>query len=165
MDATSGPSEPRIVAAVGRATVTTSRIVAAVGTATASDTAGVAYQVARVLRALDPLGATGVKVTVGLELQAPSARPADAEAPSLPPPSASEPAAASTGVEWAPAATRRLRDKGRIPKDIKQADLARLLAAESQRAVKDGQLRRELKNTYIENKLKDWGIWPLDSFK
>jgi hypothetical protein len=63
--------------------------------------------------------------------------------------------------QWAVAATRALN----IPQGITKAALARLLAAESKKAVKDSQIRRELAASYIENQLTAWGIWPLSSFK
>jgi len=40
----------------------------------------------------------------------------------------------------------------------KKSKLAALLEAESQKAVKAGQLNRTLKATYLENQLNDWGI-------
>jgi hypothetical protein len=79
----------------------------------------------------------------------------------LPPPDA-EPASAS--AQWARAATRKLRDKKKIPEGARQADLARLLEAEAKTAVKAGELRHELKANYLENQLGPWGIWPLSSF-
>jgi hypothetical protein len=70
----------------------------------------------------------------------------------------------ATGPEWAVAATRALRAAHRIPEDATKADLARLLAAEAETAVKAGQLRHALKASYLENQLTNWGIWPLSSF-
>jgi hypothetical protein len=46
-----------------------------------------------------------------------------------------------------------------------KAELARLLEAEAQKAVKAGQLARALKASYLENQLTPWGIWPLSAFK
>jgi hypothetical protein len=63
------------------------------------------------------------------------------------------------------ATTRRLRDKRKIPKDVTKAKLARLLGAESQNAVKAGQLGHTLEAAYIENQLAVWGIWPLSSLE
>ena len=74
-------------------------------------------------------------------------------------------AAASPSAEWAFATTRRLRADSKIREGINQAELARLLEAESEKAVKAGQLNRALKATYLENQLRNWGIWPLNSFK
>jgi hypothetical protein len=74
-------------------------------------------------------------------------------------------AAASASAEWAFATTRRLRAESKIREGINQAELARLLEAESEKAVKAGQLNRALKATYLENQLRNWGIWPLNSFK
>src|SRR5215471_15426227 len=75
-------------------------------------------------------------------------------------------AAARASAQWAIAATRRLRAENRIPEDAKKkkSELARLLEAESQTAVKAGQLSRALKASYLEDQLKNWGIWPLGSF-
>jgi hypothetical protein len=66
-----------------------------------------------------------------------------------------ESVAASASAQWAADTTRRLRDENRIPEDAKKkkADLARLLEAESQTAVKAGQLSRALKASYLENQL------------
>jgi hypothetical protein len=78
-----------------------------------------------------------------------------------------EPTDASASVKWARATTRRLLAEGGIPEDAKKqkSKLARLLEAESQTAVKAGQLSRALKASYLENQLVPWGIWPLNSFK
>jgi hypothetical protein len=78
-----------------------------------------------------------------------------------------EPTDASASVKWARATTRRLLAEGGIPEDAKKqkSKLARLLEAESQTAVKVGQLSRALKASYLENQLVPWGIWPLNSFK
>jgi hypothetical protein len=78
-----------------------------------------------------------------------------------PPPDAEAPAS----IQWAIAATRRLRAESRIPEGATQADLARLLEAEAKNAVKAGKLHRELKASYLENQLGPWGIWPLDTFR
>ena len=83
----------------------------------------------------------------------------------MPTPSADAPAAAGTGVEWAPGATRRLRSEGKIPEDITKAALARLLEIEAAKDAKAGRLRRALKASYLEDQLDPWGIWPLSSFK
>jgi hypothetical protein len=76
-----------------------------------------------------------------------------------------ESVAASASAQWAIATTRRLQAEGKIPKGALKADLARLLEAESQAAVKAGQLSRALKASYLENQLVPWGIWPLNSLK
>jgi hypothetical protein len=68
-------------------------------------------------------------------------------------------------VSWTRAATRDLRDRGKIPEGVKKAELGRLLEAEARRAVKAGDLERALKASYIEDKLAAWGIWPLESFE
>jgi hypothetical protein len=80
-----------------------------------------------------------------------------------PDPPTKPPRDALPSPQWAVAATRALRDN--IPQDITKAGLARLLAAESKKGVKVGQIRRELTASYIENQLTNWGIWPLSSFK
>jgi hypothetical protein len=71
----------------------------------------------------------------------------------------------SPSVRWAIATTRTLRGENKLPQDTTKAELARLLEAEAQRAVKDGKLGRALKASYLENQLISWGIWPLSSFK
>jgi hypothetical protein len=78
-----------------------------------------------------------------------------------------EAATASASAQWAAATTRRLLAASRMPEDAKKkkSKLAQLLEAEAQKAVKVGQLNRALKASYLENQLKDWGIWPLSSFK
>jgi hypothetical protein len=76
-----------------------------------------------------------------------------------------QPAAASTSATWAYATARRLRDENKIPEGALKADLARLLATESEKAVAAGQLSHTLKWTYLENQLKAWGIWPLSLLK
>src|SRR5262249_55503081 len=76
-----------------------------------------------------------------------------------------ESVAASASAQWAIATTRRLQAESKIPKGALKADLARLLGAESQTAVKAGQLSRALKASYLENQLVPWGIWPLNSLK
>ena len=76
-----------------------------------------------------------------------------------------ESAAASASVTWARATTRRLKNERKIPEGVKKAELARLLEAESQTAVKAGQLSRALRASYLENQLVPWCIWPLNSFK
>jgi hypothetical protein len=78
--------------------------------------------------------------------------PADAEMPSPP---------AEPSVVWARATIRTLRDEKKIPKGTTKAELARLLEAEAQKAVKAGQISRALKASYLENQLGPWGIWPL----
>jgi hypothetical protein len=85
--------------------------------------------------------------------------------PSLPAPPADAPAASSSSVKWAQTTTRRLRDEGKLPEGMLQAELARLLETEAGKAVKTGQLRRALKASYLENQLAFWGIWPLGSLK
>ena len=82
-----------------------------------------------------------------------------------PEPTDAEVPAPSASAKWAAATTRNLRAGNRIAKDIKQAELARLLATASEQAVKAGQISRALKASYIENQLGPWGIWPLDRFK
>src|SRR5262245_24329782 len=74
-----------------------------------------------------------------------------------------KPVATGASARWAAATIRRRRKD--IPKDAKQADLARLLEAESKKAAKTGELPHELKASYFENQLGAWGIWPLDSFE
>ena len=86
---------------------------------------------------------------VGIEVQPPT----DAEVP------------ATASVKWAVATTRRLRGESKIRESITKAELARLLEAEAQKAVRTGQLSRALKASYLENQLAPWGIWPLNSFK
>lgn len=70
-------------------------------------------------------------------------------------------------AQWAVATTRRLLAENRISEDAKKkkAELARLLKAEVQKAVKAGQLGRTVKASYLENQLEIWGIWPLSDFK
>ena len=74
-------------------------------------------------------------------------------------------AAVSASAQWAIATTRRLRDENKIPEGVKKAKLASLLASESEKAVKAGQLKRVLKASYLENVLSAWGVWPLSSLK
>jgi hypothetical protein len=168
MNATSEPGGPRVAEAVGTATARRSDH-EGWGWRWVPTAAGVASQVAHVLRALNPLGATGVKVTV-IEMLAPSVAPVVTEASSLPTASASAPVAPASVKRWGRDTTgwardtiRRLRSK--ISEDITQADLARLLETESEKAVRAGQLDRTLKAAYIENQLRSWGIWPLDFSK
>jgi hypothetical protein len=93
-------------------------------------------------------------LTVGIEVLPPT----NAETPS--PPEDALPTA-----RWAVVAARKLQAENKIPEGAKKADLARLLATESERAVKAGELNRVLKASYIENQLDAWGIWPLSSLK
>jgi hypothetical protein len=94
-------------------------------------------------------GGLGVDVrTVGIEV---------AERPTI--------ATASASVRWAIDATRKLRAENKIPEGARKADLARLLEAEAQKAVKANQLSRALKASYLEDQLAAWGIWPLGSFE
>lgn len=65
------------------------------------------------------------------------------------------------GAQWAVAATRELKAAKKIPEGMKKAELARLLEAESEKAVKAGRIGRALKASYLENQLVAWGIWPL----
>jgi hypothetical protein len=99
-------------------------------------------------------------LTVSIEVLSPT----DAEVPS---PSADAPEATpvSPSVQWATATTRTLRAQNKIPKGARKADLARLLEAEAQKAVKTGQISRALKASYLEDQLVPWGIWPLSSFE
>ena len=83
--------------------------------------------------------------------------------PSAPADAPTPPASAS--VQWAIGATRKLRAKNKIPDGVTKADLARLLEAEAQEAVRAGEIRRALKATYLEDQLRPWGIWPLSSFE
>jgi hypothetical protein len=73
----------------------------------------------------------------------------------------------TASVQWARNTTRNLQAAGKIPERATRvkAELARLLAAESQTAARAGQLEGALKASYIENRLRDWGIWPLSAFK
>jgi hypothetical protein len=71
----------------------------------------------------------------------------------------------SPSVRWAIATTRNLRAENKVPKDTTKAELARLLEAEAQKAVRGGKLGRALKASYLENQLVPWGIWPLSSFE
>jgi hypothetical protein len=102
--------------------------------------------------------------TVGVEVLPPAdvevLPPADAEV--LPSADVEVP---SPSIQWARATVRTLRDKKKIPEGIRKAGLARLLANESEKAVKTGQIRRTLKASYMEDQLAAWGIWPLSSFK
>jgi hypothetical protein len=77
------------------------------------------------------------------------------------------PTPASASPQWYTATTRRLLAENRIPDDAKKkkAELARLLEAEAQRAMRAGQLSRAHKASYLEDQLKLWGIWPLSSLK
>src|SRR4029077_7278741 len=90
-------------------------------------------------------------LTVGIEVMAP--------------PDIAPAAEVMASAQWAAATTRNLRAENKIRKDIKQAELARLLEIEARKAVKDGHLSHALKASYLENVLAAWGIWPLDSFK
>jgi hypothetical protein len=90
-------------------------------------------------------------LTVGIEVLPPD----DAEVST--PPTASP--------QWAIAATRKLRADNKIAEGATKAGLARLLAAESEKAAKAGQIRRALKASYLEDQLAPWGIWPLNSLE
>jgi hypothetical protein len=90
-------------------------------------------------------------LTVGIEVLPPVEVPTDT--PKTP------------STQWAIAATRALRADNKIAEGAKKADLARFLAAESEKAVKAGQIKRALKASYLEDQLASWGIWPLNSFK
>ena len=81
--------------------------------------------------------------------------PTDAEAPTTP------------TAQWAIATIRHLRAEGKISERATKvkAELARLLEAESEKAVRNGQIRGALKATYLEDQLAPWGIWPLTSLK
>jgi hypothetical protein len=79
----------------------------------------------------------------------------------MPPPDADP----LSSVRWAIDTTRNLRAENKIPKGVRKADLARLLEAEAQKAVRGGKLQRALMASYLENQLENWGIWPLDDFK
>ena len=96
-------------------------------------------------------------------------RETDAEVPA---PSMNVPAASPTpprmvpaSAQWAITTTRRLQDESKIPEGMRKAELARLLATESEKAVKAGQIKRALLASYLENQLVPWGIWPLSSSK
>jgi hypothetical protein len=87
-----------------------------------------------------------------------------------PPPSANAPVAPASEKKWGRDTTGWARDtihrlRSKIPKDITQADLARLLENESEEAVRAGEISRAPKASYLENRLRAWGIWPLSSFK
>ena len=79
----------------------------------------------------------------------------------MPPPDADP----LSSVRWAIDTTRNLRAENKIPKGVRKADLARLLEAEAQKAVRGGKLQHALMASYLENQLENWGIWPLDDFK
>jgi hypothetical protein len=78
----------------------------------------------------------------------------------LPPPMADPP---SNSASWAAAATRTLRDDGKLKGVTTKVGLASLLEIEARKAVKAGHLDRALKASYLENVLTPWGIWPLSS--
>jgi hypothetical protein len=79
----------------------------------------------------------------------------------VPSPPAEAPKALPASAQWAIAATRKLRAEGKTEGITKKADLARLLEAESENAVRAGQIKRTLKASYLEDQLVPWGIWPL----
>jgi hypothetical protein len=115
------------------------------------------------------LASRQIDVSIEIEFQDGEIEISEGEIPFLPSPPADAPAAARPSVKWARKTTRRLLTESKVPEKARKnkAEFARFLAAESQKAVKAGQLSRVLKASYIENQLgKDkWGIWPLDSFK
>jgi hypothetical protein len=94
------------------------------------------------------------QVTVGIEIL-------DGEVSSPPDVEANAPAATpvSASAQWAMDATRNLRAKRKIPEHVTQAGLARLLEAEARKA------HKRLKASYLENQLRPWGIWPINSFE
>jgi hypothetical protein len=94
------------------------------------------------------------RLTVGIEVLALS-----------PPAHAPKATTVSDSARWAVAATRNLQAENKVRKDTTKAELARLLEAEAQKAVKAGRISRALKASYLENQLVPWGIWPLSSFE
>jgi hypothetical protein len=105
-------------------------------------------------------GVTGFdRPTVGIEVLPPT----DAEAPA--PPAAQVPPHAS--AQWAAATVRDQLREGKLPDEARKtkAALARFLEGEAQTAAKAGRLSRALKASYLEDRLVDWGIWPLSSRK
>jgi hypothetical protein len=84
------------------------------------------------------------------------------------PPADTEPplpsADALPSAEWALAVTRKLQGD-ELKGVTRKSELARLLAAKSEKAAKDGEIRRQLKASYLENVLIGWGCWPLSSLE
>jgi hypothetical protein len=128
-----------------------------------------------------PEGVVGLgTLLVGLELLEPHRPRRRTPRVSLPPPSTDAPAAAPgpltvvskeeaasilpTG-EWLVVTARCLRDEGKYLKDTQKNELAKVLAAESKKAVKVGQLGHTLEVGYLKKLLKPLGIWPLSSLK
>jgi len=63
--------------------------------------------------------------------------------------------------EWAINTVRRMRDEGKITAGMKQSEIAEKLAVESGPASEAGILTQSYKASYLENRLKEWGIYPL----
>jgi hypothetical protein len=68
-------------------------------------------------------------------------------------------------AEWTLAVTRKLQGGDKLKGVTRKSELARLLAAKSEEAAKAGEIRRQLKASYLENVLIDWGCWPLSSLE
>ena len=62
-------------------------------------------------------------------------------------------------------AAHDLKAAGKVPEGMRKADVARLLAAEMEKAAKAGRVRHALKARYIANQMSAWGIWPVSSIK
>jgi hypothetical protein len=63
-------------------------------------------------------------------------------------------------AQWAAVATNDLLAKDKIRKGMKKAEVARLLEAESRKAVKAGRISQTYKASYLEDHLAEWGVWP-----
>jgi hypothetical protein len=96
-------------------------------------------------------------LTVSIEVASPTDSSLPADAPKA--------TAVSSSAQWAANTTRNLRTERKTEGIKTKAALARLLAAESEKAVKAGQIRRALRASYLEDQLAHWGIWPLSSFE
>ena len=66
---------------------------------------------------------------------------------------------------WIAAEARRLKAAGELLPDIRISEFARKLERRMQTAANTDKSLRPIKWKSIENELRKWGFWPIDSIK
>jgi hypothetical protein len=66
---------------------------------------------------------------------------------------------------WVAAEASRMKAANEIPPDIRITDFARELARRMDKAAASNRSIRPIKSRSVENKLRDWGLWPITSIK
>jgi hypothetical protein len=68
-------------------------------------------------------------------------------------------------AEWIADEAKRMKRNNEIPADIRILQFAKLLAERLNDAARTDRSLRPMKAKSIENKLRDWGLWPVTSIR